>query len=252
MRRATGHAAVRSSRRAFTLVEVVLVIAILAVLLALVAPSLKGLGRSAKDTLALSNLAQHGKVFSVYTHDYADQWPLPTEPDATQTVFYPFDAPVSVRYFEAHAFWNLALAPQYYDGKPLHPSFRYPGEEAWIGSSYAYSCAFIAESAFWNGATRTGPSQWRSTHAYEVLFPANKALLDTNAPSFLRLSGDGTSLRTVDFLTGFADGSARRVPPGAVVPPYDRGDGGWFGSFHAHGIEMLDTLDGVRGRDAAR
>lgn len=239
---------------AFTLIESLLVIAIIAVLLVLLVPMLGHFKREANHTVALSRLRQHAQVFAVYAGDHAEQWPLPTDPEATRTLFYWSDRAIPVRYFGAHAYWPLALAADYYGSSPVQELFRYPGEEPWLGSDYRYSCAFIADPAFWDGATRRGPTQWRATAVHEVLFPSRKALLDTFAFRAFHTERQGVNGPTFErhehsHLTAFADASARRIPLRELAAPYPRGDGRWEGSAHPGGVPMLDTVNGLRGVD---
>ncbi len=58
------------SRRAFSLVELLVVIALVAVLLSVLMPSLRGARNSARDATCLSNLRQLTAAWEVYTTDY--------------------------------------------------------------------------------------------------------------------------------------------------------------------------------------
>lgn len=241
------------STRGFTLIESIIVVLMLAILLALVLPSLRTAREQSRRTVSLSNLRSHVQVFSVYATDFTDTWPYFTDPRATQTVLYddPNGGVFPIEYFLAHAFWNVALAPGYYEGNARHPSFSDPGRPPVVSGTeyYWYSCAFIAAHSYWNPATRVGPSQWVPTFTYQVSFAAQKGVLlapfsrpDPEQPDGRVIWGDPRGV-------GFCDGSARLVPHHALQKVYSGGDGSWPGGFHRSGVEVLHTIDGVAGRD---
>ena len=75
-RRATaqcrGDPAVRLFRRAFTLVELLVVIAVIAILVALIMPALSGSRKAARTTVCRSNLRQFGTSAASYAVDFKD------------------------------------------------------------------------------------------------------------------------------------------------------------------------------------
>ncbi len=60
---------IKTTRSAFTLVELLVVITILAILARILLPSVMGAKRKAMDIICVNNLKQLGIAFAVYTHD---------------------------------------------------------------------------------------------------------------------------------------------------------------------------------------
>jgi len=65
----------RHRRRAFTLIELLLVIAIVALLIAILLPAIQRVRRQARTVACQSNLRQWGVVFSIYTGDNDGKFP---------------------------------------------------------------------------------------------------------------------------------------------------------------------------------
>ena len=65
----------RNSRSAFTLVELLIVVAIIAVFVSVLLPALRSSRRQAKQAVCLSNLRQVGYAVHLYAHDFGDQFP---------------------------------------------------------------------------------------------------------------------------------------------------------------------------------
>ncbi|MCB9850190.1 MAG: prepilin-type N-terminal cleavage/methylation domain-containing protein [Phycisphaerales bacterium] len=65
----------RSRRAAFTLVELLVVISIIALLIAILLPSLKKARAQAKDVVCKANLHSVGQAFTMYAESYRGVWP---------------------------------------------------------------------------------------------------------------------------------------------------------------------------------
>jgi prepilin-type N-terminal cleavage/methylation domain-containing protein len=248
----------RFSTRAFTLVETIVVIAIIGLLVALVLPTLGPIKRKATLAGIASDLKNHVAIFTMYTMDYKGVYPYFTDPDATYTVVRHSDITLELLYYDAHSFWNFALADGYYDGQLASPSM-FPADmnvRHGYGTSYVmtyyYSCNFIASPAFWNKKTRTGPEQWRPVRNAQVVYPSKKGLLiDESGAAWGLDDGVIVPARGPPFgnTVGFIDGSARFIAEDRLIKGYLQGDGNWWGCFHHTPDPVLHTIDGVRGRD---
>lgn len=234
----------------WTLLEVLVIIAVLAVLLAITLPMIRGVRLSAKDTVSLANLRSHASVFAAYAGDYRDFFPCVTDPArptsdiSCERITLP-DSP----YFVASAAWNVGLADAYYGGDCFQASFYSPGYTSdWhddgshpVFTSYWFSCAFLAEPAFWRPETRVGPAQWRGSKYAEVAFPSKKVLL-IDIYAWARRPADNDMI-------ALADGAAVRSRAHARLSQYPNGDGNFPGSVHSWSAPGTHTLGGTGGRD---
>lgn len=248
--------------RGFTLIESLMVIAVVAILAALLTPKFHEVRRGAWRATSLSNLRLHAAVFGVYAYDFKDAFPYYVDPAAPvfevgsriRGVGYP------TGYFGAAALWNYALADSYYEGDPFQLCFYPPDYPYGVRSPewrygptpYVYSCTFLADPAFWNPATRTGPSQWRPTYAHEVRFTDSKVLLISEFTTPRDRDGDRPIPPPTNdrWEVATTAGAAIAVPAGRMNRGYRRGDGHWSVPGHVSaGTPGTHTVDGIHGRD---
>jgi type II secretory pathway pseudopilin PulG len=234
--------------RAFTLIETILVVAMIGILVSLLLPSLGGAKRQATRLGTLSELRQHVGVIATYQNDHREAFPYPNEPTATYTVHHhPTFGWLSLLYFEGYDTWHWPMIDSYYTTwnaslfsvRPANDGFR------GIFTDYWYPSVFRAHPEFWNPSTRTGPAQWRQTYAADVVFPSAKCLLFNARPIDPPDYDYGTSRVEI----GMTDGSADAYERKRFASPYPKGEGEWWGAANGYGIRLMHTIDGLRARD---
>ena len=221
----------------FSLVEILVVIAVVGTLLALLFPMLAAARQRGKETVTISQLAQAATAFVGYTTNWKDAFPQPHSPSdpayATQG-----------RYFSLHATWPVSLGAELFgSAQAADSAATLPLRGYW---PVLYPCAFIAVPDYWDPRTRAGESQLSSTRMADVRSPSHKAMVATAA-----IGGPGT--QTLPLFIGFVDGSAARVRVSDVQAGVLSGDGNIPQAFHGGsswiGSEVMHTLRGVAGRD---
>lgn len=219
-------------------------IAVLGVLSALAVNGLRIARTAGRQSAAEATMAQHLAIMGLYIADFRDSHPwFGRGENGVISLSSPNTGnPFTFYYFETCSAWPLPMAAYYGDTWP-HKSQTYPRPELGM-SGYLYSCAMIADPAFWSERTRTGPSQWRSTRAPEVRYPSRKALLTaaTDRQPFPDWVTDGLTM-------GCCDGSVRFIPKPRLRLPIVSGDSPDPGVYHIRGYYGLDTVDGVHGVD---
>lgn len=127
------------SQRAFTLVEILVCVAIIAVLAALMFPVFSRAKNSAKETSAASNLKQIYTALKLYQVDYPESVPYGTTPQ--------MGFPHFVDYIEPDG-KGFPGAPRdlFYSPCGYHPSFTVPGHPAPGGAIMAQFSVSLEES----------------------------------------------------------------------------------------------------------
>lgn len=234
-------------RPGFTLVETLLSIALVAILIGLILPSLTGLRNRAHELTSLAQLRSHAQLMHVYTNDYRGYFPIYSSPDG-ETIIRGGGRAIPIQYFFDRFLWTFAMSDEYYDGHIGHPSFIPPGYQ-FNDSPYEYTVSYLATPEFWNHSTRTGPEQWKGVIADRTAWPDAKGLLISEAAARIGLD-------RVEFTpdtpreTAFVDGSARVILHGNLNPPIVTGEGRWPGRVTVpFGLPVIHTVDGALGRD---
>jgi prepilin-type N-terminal cleavage/methylation domain-containing protein len=243
----------------FTLVETLLVIALMGILISLALPSLGRLRDLSKRSMTLSNLRTHMVAASTYTVDFKDLMPYVTSPVARYSVVRCLSKGIAVRvrYFDAMNRWNVALADGYYDGNlsskifvsPLNQFAQARVDAVVLGTDYWYSCSFLASPEYYDEVTRLlPPAQFRAVRISEVIFPQYKVAFADDAATI-----DDNRDNYVTRFSAFIDGHAESATSESALVHYS-GDGlesrvSHGGHFPGSSYPLLHTSKGVRGRD---
>jgi prepilin-type N-terminal cleavage/methylation domain-containing protein len=233
--------------RAFTLLELIVSIAVVTVLVLLVAGQLKGIKEASGRARIHADLRSHAGVFAAYNADWADHMPYVTSPNSSYTSLQTGNFSWKVRYFDASVFWNIGLADRYYDGNVLQACFQPPGRAPSADTPYRYSNSFLADHRYWRSTTRVGPSQWKAMKAADVAFPSKKGQLVNwhRAYSGQELVFGDTMMME----TGLCDGSVKDVRQNEFLQYVRDGPGPFMPGPAPIGSPVLHTVDGVQGRD---
>lgn len=244
------------SSRGFSLIEVLLIIALVGILASLIAPSLSGVRDRATSTASMANLGSHARVFQSYATDYQDTWPCFVYPEATRSVIRceSADIAVEVMYFTGTEYWNVALADAYYAGDWRGRSFQSPRFTVGEGSRplhYQMACGLIADPAFFEPERRVYSSrQLRATRVSEVLYPSLKGILVEIGPGD---ASDVGGLAGRGAIAATSDGRAASFRPEQLThDEYPEGSFAYTAGLSTHlyaTTPMLHTKHGVRGRD---
>ena len=237
-------------RHAFTLVEILVTIGIIAVLLGLLLPAIAGARITTAETKAAAQLRDLGLTMEMYLHDSGGVYPwhepgvpyhyqlppLPTHGGLTTS-----DDPWSMRYLWPTTMHRVAPWPEHYIswlGARTTGLAAVPWrDEEGLGvyPTYFYSNSFVGDPACW---LPTGQPRARPIRAHSVRFPAAKALMYDHARPYLPIAHIDRTTRAV--LS--ADGSAsmrddrdaarpieNRLRPFMGVQIYQDTPGGVFG-----------------------
>lgn len=232
---------------AFSLVEVLVAIGVIAVLLAILLPALRGARDSSWRTLSRSNVRQLHAAITLYADGSDELFPA-TEPGR----LYPTDGDILVGYPYWHIYFTWpgvihdVLPFRDHADVYLSPGAARAGsDEGRWPSSYVLSTSVAGHPSLWSGDAVADPQLQRAAKVSSVRYPASKALLwDAELP-FVRPSPAhiGADLAEVTPM-GMIDGSVSdRTPSQASSPvrnPFE---------FTLDRARLHNTGDGVLGRD---
>lgn len=235
----------------FTLIELIISIAVIALLIALAIPSLAGARMRAKMAWSLSTQRQIGAAIHLYAQDHGETFPTVGEPERLGGgLVGPRGDTIGSEYFQSSLYrWSTLLFPHYVPTlSTLKPGVRNAGteqiEDGWIRSTYLLTYNAWADPRYWNEDSPTPVRPLlRATRVGEVRFPSEKGLvLDVHHGAMNRNEFPGYRNLSV----GRADGSAGELDwwsvPLSAVYSNPRWPVPWR-------LPVLATRDGLWGRD---
>ncbi|MBX3321673.1 MAG: hypothetical protein KF757_01645 [Phycisphaeraceae bacterium] len=188
-----------------------------------------------------------------YAGDWQDYFPYITRPDATTSIIRGCGGWGYSSYFGAAVVWPIPLADAYYDGACTGAVFHHPAYRGDGFNNYMLSTSTLAEPAYWDLTTRTGPNQWAPQRLPKVQFPAAKAILVEIHPVH---DMPYQSHRQTEGMppVGMAavDGSVGRWKREDLIPGVTSGEGIYDGIYLGQGVFGMHTINGVLGRDINR
>ncbi len=224
-------------RKAFTIIELMVTIGIIALLAALALPALSGARIRAHELKAMSQLHALGLTLELYLQDA--QNPYPYHPAGTPYSYAPAgypspgnltssDDPWSLSYLWPTTLHRVAPWEQHYQSwlgpNPQSTDSPTPWQSANDNpaySTYRYANAFIGDPACW---LTVGPARARPTRQHETRFPSSKAImfdlgrnyLPTNqrpkAPRAVLAADSSAALRQDQDATPPVNNRARTLP----------------------------------------
>lgn len=239
--------------RGFTVVELLVVIAVTALLVAMAASAMLGARRGADDVRALSDLRQAYAALDSYAADARGAMPyLGVEGQPTHPLWFA-GVTLESSYFWGHAtYWaSPVVAGGYLALREVVEWPRWQSEHPAIADRIVASRCYLAHAAYalpgyWAGdAPPDGTAWFRGGRAGETSFPALKGLLiDADSGVFARHRITGL-VSGVEAMVCFADGSATRfdaLAPESLARQVER-------PFGALNYAPMSTREGMRGRD---
>ncbi len=240
-----------SGQRGFTLLETIVVIALITLLVSLLMPSLQGVRARGREVRTLSNLRSHATNMAAYTGDWQDTFLFMTDPDLETTRAVVNGRDYDMSYWAPTIVWPLGLLEAYYDANMVHPSLIEETKDVaqeWGMWAYTYSASFLARPEFWNPETREGAHQLAPTRLPEVRYPGSKGVIVPSA-DYVPQDFDTRLMGRARWRVGFVDGSARAVAQNDLLPGYRTGEAPYGSGSTSIGFPITHTIDGVRGRD---
>ena len=240
---------------AFTLVELLVCISIIALLIGLIVPSLAGGRGSALRTHALANVHHAAQTFALYANQYresfpwhdGDTWVLDHPPDEGSAPNFRTGDPFGIRYTWVTTMHDLAPWREHYITW-LNPGVAHDASRPWsVVNAGTGQATTVWPSYFMSSALAGDPSVWSKTggtpapralrHA-DVVFPSNKAMLIDTDRAYLTRANASSPQRII----AAADGAARlRDDRNAKPPARNR--------ITNSQEKYFDTAEGTRGTD---
>jgi len=238
----------RLSRRGVTIIELLVSIAVIAVLISIILPALRGAREASEDLTHHRTVQQLVTSIYSYANDYDNTFPyIGTAGDPNAPVTIDGWSPQGFYFRDLEQYWASVLVPTYYEANDplLNPPTDHPFPNQPPGvfrTNIGFTGTTAAAPAYWRaGEPPADPSLFRSTRIAEMASPSGKGLL-MDWQTFSPTPSVSGQTRVV---VGMGDGSvSRRLfdvgDPSNIVDRTDLG---------ATPTEVFSTRDGLRGRD---
>lgn len=241
------------TRSAFTLIELIVCVGLLALLIGLLLPSLAAARSTARMTQSTAQLYQVLLVVQQYRVDsrgvspFADpEVPLELSPRDSMSM-------TLGSVFRLASKWPLLMVGRL-SNEELERLITSPGA-ARIStqltlSSYAYSNSFVADPRLWRANGVPALTMIRATNEHEVRWPAEKVHFWDQERAWERVRATGLAdlkdrLAPVGYFDGHCGQAAPSASVGTVINPLNLDESTRSTPWH-------NTADGVRGQDARR
>ncbi len=256
----------RGVRRAWTVIELLVVIGIVSVLLAITIPTLRGVRRQGDATQCLTHLRSCATAVTLYTKDFRDVFPYFGDPSAHPSFR---NGGVGCSFFAQAFHWPLVVSP-YLTSERVSPVQLCPQSPAAIAiykehdstfleqyppnyvftSDYSLSYTTFTRPEFWetDDVSWNQTSLMRSVSVHEAIFPSSKGvMLETTAfhardgtpyGQAADMSIDSPGTARVRFHVAFCDGSTRALAKSSLASGIGK-----------HRTPVMKTRHGIRGID---
>lgn len=234
----------------FTLIEILVVIAVIAVLLGIAIPTLRGARRSAIIVVTLANQQQAERVLRLYLQDNDERYPNWGEPGtfAAELNWDEQDLFITDRWWDQPVYWGVYLHMLGYEGwAGMGPEANNGTYEQAVLKSDCVGCDLMswhsitntayAAPTFWDATTSPDKKYHETLRSTSIAYPSNKGVL------ILRRGILGRS-RTLDQdMIHFGDGHGATLLRSDLTPGVVRG------VMHNNGYPAYNTPEGFLGRD---
>lgn len=249
----------KSPQRAFTIVELMVSIAVIAVILGILLPVLGGVKKNAKELAAMAHQREVGSLERQYGFDRQDSFPYfgitgtdrswlcfaEDDPFAQMSVQPPGEPRcIELGYWDQSLYWQKHMRFLGYDaafvGRPPELELKNNGEPVVLGTIDWVTWAAYAPPSFFQPDSPKPASEHRVQSWASVAFPSDKVIL--RRTNYVRTEPDSSTVDEV--IAWLADGHVERMRErdmGAAVKvgAHSPGDGS----------PGLTTLNGLNGRD---
>lgn len=243
-------------RRGFSLVEALIVIAVIAILLAILLPQLRRGRAMATEVASLANLRSIGQTVELYGQSNGNRFPfaapgteLSLAPPPTRAVL-PLGSPFLLEgmwptlmhdvapWTEHFQSWLSPGRPREDIPWPIPYGLSLPAMGSWV--SYRYSNCFVARPRVWDGSGTATESDIGPTTQSMVSYPASKVIFYDGDRAYATGLPPGTQIKRPAL---FVDGSASLKLDSDATAPVVNPLVAWSPRVYH------DTPGGVTGRD---